>query len=123
MVRSIHARGFRCTVRFDADGIIARAEAARDQALGQVGEYIRARSAAIAPVRSGQLRASARVESGAGKVTVRYGAAHAAIQHEHTEFHHPNGGQARFLQSVMENPATVRMAERALADALRRAFK
>ena len=123
MIRTIRTRGFRCTVRFDADGIAARAETARNQALGQVGEYIRARSAAIAPRRSGRLAASARVESSAGKVTVRYGAAYAAIQHEHTEFHHPNGGQARFLRSVVEDPATVSMAERTFADALARALK
>ena len=110
MRRTIHARGFRCTVRFDADGIIARAEAARDQALAQIGEHIRARSVAIAPLRSGAMAASARVESAAGKVTVRYGAAYAAIQHEHAEFHHPNGGRAKFLQSVIEDPATARKA-------------
>lgn len=123
MHKTIHARGFRGKVRFDADEIIARAEAARDQALGQIGEYIRARSVAIAPLRSGQLRASAGVETGAGKVTVRYGAAYAAIQHEHTEFHHPNGGQAKFLQSVMEDPATAKMAEQMFANALAKAFK
>lgn len=123
MHRTIHARGFRCKVNLDTDEIIARAEAARDKALVQVGETIRARSVAIAPIRSGRLRASAQVEPGAGKVTVRYGAAYAAIQHEHTEFRHPNGGQAKFLQSIVEDPATTRMAEQTLADALRRAFK
>ena len=123
MHRTIRTRGFRATVHFDADEIIARVEAARDQALGQVGEYIRARSTAIAPLRSGQLAASAQVESVAGKVTVRYGAAYAAIQHEHTEFHHPGGGQAKFLQSVMEDPATLQTAQRILADALRAALK
>ena len=123
MIRTIHSRGFRCTARFDADGIAASVGAARDHALRKVGEYIRARSVAIAPKRSGQLAASARVESGAGKVTVRYGAAYAAIQHEHTEFHHPNGGQARFLRSVVEDPATINMVERTFADALAKALK
>ena len=122
MVRSIKGSGFRCTVRFDAEGIIARAEAARDRAAAQMGEYIRARSTAIAPLRNGTLKGSARVESVAGRATVRYGAAYAAIQHEHTEFHHPGGGQARFLQSVMEDPATAREAERIFADCMRGVF-
>ena len=120
MRRSIQSRGFRCTVQFDAEGIAARVEAARDRALAQVGEYIRARSTAIAPLRSGTLEGSAQVESVAGKVTVRYGAAYAAIQHEHTEFHHPNGGQAKFLQSVVEDPATLRAVEQIFAAELRK---
>ena len=118
MRREIRARGFRCAVDFDTESIAANAMAARDQAAAQVGEYIRAQSAAIAPHRTGNLAASAQVESVAGKVTVRYGAAYAAIQHEHTEFRRPGGGQAKYLQSVVENPATAQMAERALADAL-----
>ena len=119
MHRIIHGRGFRCEVRFDAERIKASVEAARDQALSQIGEYIRARSTAIAPRRTGALAGSARVESVAGKVTVRYGAAYAAIQHERTDFHHPNGGQAKFLQSVARDPNTVRMAERIFLKELR----
>ena len=118
MRREIHARGFRCAIDLDTESIAANAAAARDRATAQVGEYIRAQSAAIAPRRTGQLAASAQVESVAGKVTVRYGTAYAAIQHEHTEFRHPGGGQTKFLQSVVENPATAQLAERALADAL-----
>ena len=122
MRREIRTRGFHCTVEFDAGRIAADASAARDQALAQVGEYIRAQSVAIAPHRTWRLAASAQVESVAGKVTVRYGAAYAAIQHEHTEFHHPGGGQAKYLQSAVENPATAQLAEHALADALARAL-
>ena len=108
MHRSIQAPGFRCTVQFDASGIIARAEAARDRALAQVGETIRARSVAIAPLRSGAMAASAQVESAAGKVTVRYGTAYAVYQHERADFHHPNGGRAGFLRSAVEDPAAAR---------------
>ena len=123
MVRTIQTGGFRCAMRFDIEGIGARAEAARDRTLGQVGEYIRAQSTAIAPHRSGRLAASAQVVSGVGKVTVRYGAAYAAIQHDRTDYRHPGGGQARFLQSVMEDPATAREAERILADELARSLQ
>ena len=119
MHRAIQAPGFRCEVEFDAEGIAVRAEAARDRALAQAGEMIRARSVAIAPLRSGAMVASARVESAAGKVTVRYGTIYAPIQHEHTEFHHPNGGQAKFLQSIAEDPATAKMAADIFAKELR----
>ena len=122
MHRAIQAPGFRCEVEFDAEGIAVRAEAARDRALAQAGEMIRARSVAIAPRRSGAMAASARVESAAGKVTVRYGTAYAAIQHERADFHHPNGGQAGYLRSIMENPATAQAAEQMLAEELRALF-
>ena len=115
MRRTICARGFRCAVDFDIDGIAARAQAARDRALPQIGAYIRDRSTAIAPRRSGAMAASARVESAAGKVTVRYGTVYAAIQHERADFHHPNGGQAKYLQSVMEDSATQTAVEQIFA--------
>ena len=123
MNRQVQARGFRGEVRFDGASLIARAQAARDRALLRVGDEIRARSTAIAPMRSGGLIASARVESAAGKVTVRYGAAYAAIQHERADFHHPGGGQAHFLKAVMDDSATAQMARDELEDALREAMQ
>ena len=120
MRRTIQGRGFRGEVRLDAGEIGVRAEAARDRALAQVGEYIRARSAAIAPLRSGAMVGSAQVGSAAGKVTVRYGTVYAAVQHEHADFNHPNGGQAGFLQSVIEDSATADMAERIFGAELRK---
>ena len=109
-------------MQFDAGGIAARVAAARDRALAQAGEYIRARSVAIAPVRSGAMVGSAGVDSAAGKVTVHYGTIYAAVQHEHTEFQHPNGGQAKYLQSVIEDPATASMAADIFAAELRAAL-
>ena len=122
MRREIRAGGFRCTVDLATERIAASARTARDESLARIGEYIRTQSAAIAPLRAGRLAASAQADSVAGKVTVRYGAAYAAIQHEHTEFRHPGGGRAKYLQSVVESPAAAQLAERALADALTRAF-
>ncbi len=108
--------------RVDARAVSARAEAAGKRALLRAGERVRVRSIAIAPRRSGRLIASARVDSEAGKVTVRYGAAYAAIQHEHTEFHHPNGGRAKYLRDAIEDPAAAQEILHIVSEELRAAL-
>lgn len=59
------------------------------------------------PVEEGALKASGRTSSEELEAVVTYGepgqrTGFAAIQqHEHTEYHHPNGGQAKFLEQPM----------------------
>ena len=110
---------FSFKVSIDAAAIVARAKVAVAQALPVLGEYIRARSTAIAPLRDGGLIASARVEAEAEKVTIIYNgdgkAVYANYQHEGEDFHHPNGRQAKYLESVMEEDTTQRAAEEILA--------
>lgn len=59
------------------------------------------------PVESGDLKASGRTSSEELEAVVSYGepgqrTGFAAIQqHEHTEYHHPHGGQAKFLEQPM----------------------
>ena len=110
---------FHITVNIDPSVVIARAEAARAQALPVIGEYIRARSTAIAPKREGHLTESARVEPEAEKVRVYYGEVYAAYQHEGVNFRHPNGRKAKYLESVMNDPATAKAAETIFAGALK----
>lgn len=59
------------------------------------------------PVDEGALKASGRTSSEELEAVVSYGepgqrTGFAAIQqHEHTEYHHPHGGQAKFLEQPM----------------------
>lgn len=59
------------------------------------------------PVESGGLKASGRTSSEGTEAAVSYGEPgartgfEAIMQHEHTEYHHPNGGQAKFLEQPM----------------------
>lgn len=119
------AGGFeaRCKLNLALDGLEARAGAACANALAAIGERIRARSAALAPVRSGALRASARVHASATEVRVSYGAPYAMVQHEDASLRHPNGGGSKFLSRAIEDPATIAEAEQILASALRGALK
>ncbi|MBM3717146.1 MAG: HK97 gp10 family phage protein [Actinobacteria bacterium] len=53
-----------------------------------------------APVDDGDLRKSGRVVMDDLDATVKFTAPHAAIVHEKTELNHPNGGQAKFLETA-----------------------
>lgn len=74
------------------------------------------------PVDQGVLRASGFVSPPERRgrtitVTLSYGGAadhYAIIQHENLDFHHPNGGQAKFLESVL-NESRSTMAARVAA--------
>jgi hypothetical protein len=95
-------------------------------ALFEEGEEIMARSKSeFVPVETGVLRASGYVEAPVIEgedisVTLGFGgaaSAYALKQHEDTTLHHPNGGQAKYLeQPLLEAAAT--LAEH-LADKIR----
>lgn len=98
---------FKYNIQIDIDGLGARAQRAAEESVMECGEYIRQRSTAIAPYREGPLTESARVRSsGPVSATIEYAIVYARYQHENTGLRHPNGRQAKYLQSVMESPAT-----------------
>lgn len=98
---------FTYSIDFDVEGLGNRAQRAAEHAVMECGEYIRQRSTAIAPYREGPLTASARVHrSGPTSAMIEYAIVYARYQHENTGLRHPNGRQAKYLQSVMESPAT-----------------
>lgn len=53
-----------------------------------------------APVDDGGLRKSGRMILDDLDATVRFTAPHAWLQHEKLEYQHPNGGQAKYLESA-----------------------
>ena len=110
---------FRYKVAIDAGALVSRAEAARAQALPLIGQHIRAQSTAIAPLRDGGLIGSVRVELGDDKVTVVYEKVYANYQHEGEKFNHPNGRQAKYLESVMEDHTTEQATQQIFLDKLR----
>lgn len=102
-------------------------------ALYSEAQSILSDSQPLVPVETGTLRSSGAVElpAIAGteiEVVIGYGGAaqdYAIVQHEHVEFAHPNGGQAKFLeQPALEHAATmeIRLAGR-LSKALELGFR
>lgn len=54
-----------------------------------------------APEDDGDLKRSARVVNAYPEVYVKFTAPHAWLLHERTEWQHPNGGEAKFLENAM----------------------
>lgn len=101
--------GLVCRVRFEGAALSRRAEAAAQTALRAAGEDIRRRANALAPRRTGAMIASSRVELSGQKARVSYGAPYARIQHEATGFHHPRGGQAKYLADAVDGGEAARV--------------
>ena len=118
-----HTKNMGCfsyDVSIDAAAPVAIAEAAARDALSELGDYIKAESNAIAPLREGTLIENSRVEVEGDTATIGYfNTIYANYQHEGIELNHPNGRQAKYLESVMESPATANAAREILAQKLR----
>jgi hypothetical protein len=100
-----------------------RLEAALDDALQRVGQDLLARAAPLAPIDEGTLRASGHVElerldAGRQEVVVSFNTPYAAVQHERTDYEHPRGGQAKYLEEPLKELAP--RYERVLGEAIRR---
>ena len=105
-------------VQLDGAALASRAAGAAQVALQTVGEDIRQRSCAIAPKRSGAMAGSAQVSVEGNRARVRYGVAYARIQHDARGFHHPRGGQARFLAEAVQDGRSAEVLREAFINGL-----
>lgn len=108
----------------EAEEIRRRMLAAGERALKIVCEDIAGEAQRRAPIEEGTLRASADVEVERKQFeivgTISFNTVYAAAQHEGVTFDHPRGGRAKYLESVLVERAP--RYERAIAEAMRRAF-
>jgi hypothetical protein len=82
------------------------------RALYQQGFEVQAAAVRLAPVEAGVLRSSGYVsppeqEGGGPSVEVGFGTVYAAVQHEREDFHHPRGGEAKYLQKAVAQKASL----------------
>lgn len=100
------------------------ADALRDSApfaVGRAAEHVRAVSTGLAPVLTGNLRASAEVKAVSHtSARVYYPGPYARYQHYGLDFRHPQGGQALFLQQPMLTEADACL--QIMADTIREAM-
>lgn len=82
-----------------------RAEA--QLALGQFGEVVLGEAQRRAPVLEGTLRASGNseliAEGGSVSTVLSFSTPYAARQHEETEWNHPQGGEAKYLENAIKS--------------------
>jgi hypothetical protein len=98
--------------------ILAGVEAAAQAGLSKAGKETLTRAKELAPKRTGRLRRSGRAVEDDLSVTVKFTAPHAWLVHERTENAHPNGGQAKYLETA----ALEVDVGKAVADAVRAHF-
>ena len=76
------------------------------KAMEDVVADLHRRSAEQAPLDTGDLRGSAahEVDTGPSRTVgqVSFSAPYAMVQHEHTEYNHPKGGNAKYLESPLK---------------------
>jgi hypothetical protein len=83
---------------FDLLAILARIEAAAPAAVEAALQIGAAASAQQVPVDTGALLASQEIEAGPEGGSVSYNTDYAAVQHDRLTNHHPNGGNAKYLE-------------------------
>lgn len=99
------------------DDTIAAIEAVKPIALARAAEHVRGVSVELAPIESGDLRASAGVTVTGDEAHVQYDSVYARYQHYGLDFRHPQGGQALYLEQPMITEAGA--AAQIIADTLR----
>lgn len=80
--------------------ILSAIEKAAEEGLTEAAKETLKRAKERVPVDTGGLKRSGRVTVDDLSVTVRFHSPHAYLVHEHTEWQHPNGGQAKFLETA-----------------------
>lgn len=109
-------------LRWYGDKAVSRAVQAAVRALQTTAADLQGKSAAQAPIDTGDLRANASVspikqEGDSIYVTVGYDLPYAIVQHERLDFHHPKGGKAKYLEDPYKE--NVARYERFIKDAIR----
>lgn len=91
------------------------------RALRRIVLDLRGKAQRLAPVKKGFLRRSAFSESNATSGTVGFTEIYATRQHEETTWHHPKGGQAKYLEDpYRENlPKYLKSLEKDILESLR----
>jgi hypothetical protein len=88
----------------DLGALEARVNAAMPEAVHAGGEVILAGAVAKVPVESGHLVGTGKVDDSRGgdnTVAVTFDGPYARYIHEHLDFKHPHGGQAKYLELAM----------------------
>lgn len=80
---------------------------------------LKAKSLEEVPRDTGALAESCTVETDGKEGTISYGTEYAVIQHERTDFAHPSGGKAKYLEDPMNDPVTQSAMLNDMAEAMR----
>ena len=97
----------------------AKSTDASAKALRKITLDLKGKSQRLAPVKIGDLRRSAFSESNHLEGTVGFEQVYATYQHEHTEFVHPKGGEAKYLEKPYQ--ASIQMYINMISNEIKKA--
>lgn len=88
--------------------VLARVRAAAEIAIDEKADQIHGQAVQLAPIETGRLRESARVDTTRNdehyyEDTVSFNTPYAARQHEELTWEHPRGGQAKYLEAPLKS--------------------
>lgn len=90
---------------FNAGLVRSLVDGNKRQALQLASDAVLAESNARVPFREGDLKESGQTAVGDGEAAIGYASVYAARQHEEVGWSHPNGGQAKFLETALQDKA------------------
>lgn len=91
------------TNSFDASKITGAIKKNANLAAFMGAQHLRKEAVELTPVDTSTLRNSAKVTTDGNQAAVSYNTPYAARQHEEVGWNHPEGGQAKFLETAMIN--------------------
>lgn len=93
------------TVTWKGDVAGSAADAA-ERGLLMAGEHIARLADGKVPIRDHHLQESGTVTVAGTEAAVSYNTPYAVIQHERLDFHHPKGGEAKYLEKALREGST-----------------
>lgn len=98
--------------------ILSLVEKAAQDAMKATARKVLKRSNELVPRDDGDLIKSGKVVVDDLSVTIRYTAPHAALQHEHLDWAHADGGGAKFLETASDEIDIAAEVAKAVREAL-----
>lgn len=96
-------------------------DSVKNKSLQDIGLDLLGKAVDLAPIDKGDLRGSGSAQFEDDAVTVGFSEPYAISQHEHLEYEHPKGGQAKYLEQPFRENADKYINY--IADAIKKALK
>ena len=111
------------SAKWNADPLLKEIEKTKVRAMSRAGEFLLDESNKIVPLDESPLMKSGMVDvaKDGSLMTVSYNTPYAVRQHEVLYYNHPNGREAKFLESTFkeDGPRAMRYVEREMKKAFR----
>lgn len=97
-------------VTWNSSGAIRVATRSMREGIHDIMQEVLERAIADAPLDTGELKESGRLNINKSSTSIIFDVEHAAVQHERLDYNHPRGGKAKYLEDAFNDivPGAVR---------------